>query len=438
MSDRLGVAVGSGEIRAAYVERRGGRIRVRRALRVPCPGLGTLDEALREVHERLVPGRSTPAGVAPPPGEVWLKLLALPPLPAADRARMVEMDADRFFPVRGEPVLVDVPAEGPVAAARAAEIEALVTRVEESLGPVRAVEPAPRAAARGWAALDPSLRRRSFAVLARQGAWWDLAVARGGTLLGHARFLSPEPRALAEALAAAVESGAARPRVLLALDPDDDSAEVAGITVAIEERLPGTVVERRTEIVPGVPASFAPAVGLAVGPEGGLLPAPHRERLRRSARRRTAGWAAAAVLAAGVFFAIGPLGRSRSAAELEAEAARLAPRADTASRLLEEAHRARSRVAFTDSLARARPDWVGILAELTRRLPQGAYLTQLRAQAESRTIEVRGYAGSASAIVPILERSPRFDSVASIEATTRRLVGAVELENFAVRLKVVR
>lgn len=430
MSVRLGLAVGEGELLAAAVEGIGPRARVSATLRVPFAGPTGIEEALRQVGERF---RQPRVALAPAASDVWIKLVALPPLPPADRVRMLEMEAERYFPVRGEPVVVDSPAAGLVTAARAADVEALVLRVEESVGPVRAVVPAPLAAVRAWCALDRSLRGRPFAVVSRRGRWWDLAVARGDVLLGYARFLAPEPRALADALAAAVEPGGLLPRILLV--GEDDAAE---LVAALEGRLPGAIVERRRELVRGVPAELAPAVGLALGPPGGLLPAGHRARLERGAQRRTAAWAGAAALAGLLMLSAGPWTRSRSAAELAAEARRLAPRADSATVLLRQVHDARARVAFTDSLTRARPDWLGALAELTRRLPQGSYLTSLRGDAASGTLEVQGYAGSASAIVPLLEQSPRFSEVESTEPIARRAVGGVELENFSVRLKVGR
>lgn len=433
MSRQVGIVLGMDCVRGVVAARIRGRIRVDAVAAVPFSGSEPVDEVLRELHRRLEPERALPVGLAPPPADSWLKLLPLPPATAADRARMVELEAERFFPVRGEAVVVDVPAQGPVAAAHAAALEAWVARVEEGFGPVRAVEPAARGLVRAFAALDRGLRKRVFAVLLADGRWWDMAIARDGVLLGHARFLAPEPASLADALAVATEPAGMLPRVIVA---GADARDATAVTAALEVRLPGIAVETRDEIAPGVPVAYAPALGLAVSAPGGLLPVAHRARQAGAARRQTAAWALGAMLSVLLFFGAGMLAGRRGAADREAEAARLRPRADSAAVLLEGAHRVGTLIAFTDSVNAAGIDWVGVLAELSRHLPAGAYLTQVQGRADSRTLQVRGYAGNASAIVPLLERSPRFANVESTEPISRRTVGDVELENFHLRLEV--
>jgi len=436
MIRRVGVAVAEGELRTALVERIGSRVRVRGVHRTHIAGARTLDDAIRDAAEVLAPGRRAEVGVALSPRDAWLKLLALPPLPPADRTRLVEMEAERYFPVRGEAVLADASSEGPVAAARADAVEALVGRVEETLGRVVGVEPQARAAVRAWAALQPALGRGVFATVTRTGGWWEVSVARGGTLLGHARLLGAEPEAVADALASAVQQGGVLPRVLIGVDPAEEEWLASRLAGAIEARLPGTVAEACGELAPGVPAEFAAAIGAALAPAGGLLPASHRERLSASGRRRTTAWVGAAALAFLLFLGAGPWREARRAKALEAEAAALAPRADAAAELLERVRRSTATIRFTDSLDAARPRWLDALEELGRRLPPGAYLTEFQADAEKQTVEIRGYAGRASAIVPLLEQSPRFSGVESVEPVTRRTVGSVELENFAIRMQV--
>jgi Tfp pilus assembly protein PilN len=433
MRRTIGIEVTQGFVRAAAVERRRGGAVVRATYGVPLGGGRALDVALADVAAALVEGPAPRCAVAPPPTDAWLKLVTLPPLGAAERARMLELEAERYFPVRGEAVIADAPTEGPVAAVRADVAEALATRVEEVLGPVTALEPAPRAVVRAWATLDPALRDLHFAVVARSGSWWEVAIARGATLLGHARLRGPGPEAAAAALAAAVSGSATAPRVLLA---GEAAGSLAAFHAALAAALPGVQPEARAEMPGGVPADFAAAVGLALAPEGTLLPEAQRVRLQRTARRRTASWVAAAAAAGVLFVAADVFREVRGASATEQRIAAVQADAQAAAADLDRARRAIETVQFTDSLAAARPDWVAVLGELSARLPAGAYTTQFRGRADEGDVEIRGYAGRASSIVPLLERSERFHEVESLETVTRRTVGGVELENFALRFRV--
>jgi hypothetical protein len=433
MRRKLGIEVTQQGVRAAVVQQRRGRVQVL-ATHAAALGAGrTLDDALVDAAGALALDGRLRCGVAPSPADAWLKLVALPPLGDAERARMLELEAERYFPVRGEEIIADAPKHGPVAAVRAAAAEALATRVEETLGAVETLEPAPRAVVRAWAALDPALRGTHFALLTRDGPWWEVVVAHGSALLGYARLYGPGAADAVAALAAAVREAPQPPRVLVAGAATGAFEEVRA---ALAAEVPGVEPEARAELAHGVPAHFAAAVGLALAPAGGLLPEAQRLRLRRGFRRRTAVWLAA-VVAAGVLFIIADVATdARAASTLEQQTAAVQPQAEAAASDLERARRALATVEFTDSLAAARPDWVGVLGELGARLPDGAYVTQFRGRADEDNVEIRGYAGRASSIVPLLEQSPRFREVESLETISRRTVGGVELENFSLRFQV--
>ena len=95
--------------------------------------------------------------------------------------------------------------------------------------------------------------------------------------------------------------------------------------------------------------------------------------------------------------------------QLRAENQKLEPAVSALRREEAELEKARKELAFLSALERRKGEVLRVLDELTRIVPTNAYLSNLRYH--DRVIELQGNAESASALIPVLERSPVFENV---------------------------
>jgi Tfp pilus assembly protein PilN len=95
--------------------------------------------------------------------------------------------------------------------------------------------------------------------------------------------------------------------------------------------------------------------------------------------------------------------------QLQKENQRLSPSVEALRREETQMQKARKEASFLSDLDRRRGDVLRVLDELSRIVPTNAYLSNLRYRAG--VLEIQGNAENASALIPLLERSPVFENV---------------------------
>jgi general secretion pathway protein L len=151
-----------------------------------------------------------------------------------------------------------------------------------------------------------------------------------------------------------------------------------------------------------------PRVELAAGPEGGstlnLLPGEPVQGTRESRLRRVL--ALLALLLAVTAVAI-PLQRQRAAvAKLEADVAAARAEAEESLAMRDRLEQLTRSAQFLEADKSRQPLVVRVLDELTRLVPDQAYITQF--DLHDQTVEVQGFAATASDLIAVLEQSPLF------------------------------
>lgn len=410
-------------------------IGVIRAVRVP-PGRGPIqvmetgwdperpEDAVQVLREGL--GRGAHVSVALAMPLLLVKRLKLPPIPAPDRAAILQLEPQRFFAVRLEDLVAAVRDEDDlVFAAREAPLTQWLTALQ-ALGPVDRVEPSPLALAR---ALGEGKVTDTVVLLdgAARGAGVGMVQIRSGQVT-QARRLYGE---LSDA-AAALSSGESSPAAVMVEPWDEDRART------LAERLPATTAGPLPSVV-DLPSSFLPAYGAARGPDHSLaytlMPDYLRNGIRRR-RRRDLLLAGLAALTALVFAITSVLAwRERSAHAMEAEVQALRGRAAAALALqtqFETMNRQANAIAGVRA-ERAAP--LAVLLALSNRLPPGAYLRSLRVTGGEWQIE--GHAGQAAQLIQVLGAAPEFRGVRFLSATNRIQVDDRTYETFSLAFRFV-
>jgi general secretion pathway protein L len=95
--------------------------------------------------------------------------------------------------------------------------------------------------------------------------------------------------------------------------------------------------------------------------------------------------------------------------QLRAENQKLEPSVAVLRREEAELDKVRKELAFLSGIEQRKGEVLRVLDELTRIVPTNAYLSNLRYH--DRVLELQGNAESASALIPVLERSPVFENV---------------------------
>jgi len=95
--------------------------------------------------------------------------------------------------------------------------------------------------------------------------------------------------------------------------------------------------------------------------------------------------------------------------QLQAENGKLAPAVEALRREENQLERLRKEVTFLSALNQRRGEVLRVIDELSKTIPNNAYLSNLRYR--GGVLEVQGNAENASALIPVLERSPLFENV---------------------------
>ena len=419
MSGRIGIELGARTLRGVRLaDWRGGPMRtVEIEWDRDNPG-----DAVEALREHLGPrGRIVVAVDLP---LLFVKQVKLPPLEAAEKERILRLEPERFFAVRGEDIVAAARADDNLTfAAREAPLAAWVTALE-GLGSVEAIEPGPAALVRALAHGGVT----DAAVL------WDahpdgvaVVVVRDGRVALVRRVFGD-----VEAAARALGDGApVPPRVYLS-----PWSEARARTVAT--CLPGTTPVA-LPAVSDVATPFLPALGAAMaidGPRastGSLAPVDLATRI--GARRRRALAVAAVMCVAALVFAVSSVDawRARALRALEAGLPALRERAAPALALQNEIQAATREVEAIRRVALQRPDPLQVLAALSSRLPAGAYVRSLRSA--GRDWQIDGYAPNAAQLLALLAGTPQLEDVRFLSATTRVTIGDRTYDSFALAFR---
>jgi hypothetical protein len=381
-----------------------------------------IDQVVRGLREQLGQARRVAVAIRLP--LLFAKRVKLPPLPPAERRKILRLEPQRFFPVRLEDLVIAL-GEGELVFAAREDAVAEWTTALEALGPVDLVEPGPVSLARalqsngivdGTAVLDDG-ERGVGVIEIRQGA-----VTAARRLYGPLTAAGPALRS---------DAAASPGHVYLAPWSDDRARTLAphapGATL---EPLPGT---------PTVPPPFLSAYGAALGVgrklDDSLLPDELSARVR-ARRRRDLGFAAVACVAAVVFALVSIDGwRERSVRGLASEVQELQTKAAPALALRNELGILSRQTQAVAQLSAGRPDALKVLLALSTRLPAGAHLRSLRLTGAGWQID--GYAVQAAGVIQALGGAPEFREVHFLSATNRAQVGDRTYESFSVAFRFV-
>jgi hypothetical protein len=354
---------------------------------------------------------------------LFAKHVRLPALPTPEKRRVLSLEPERFFPVRGEDLVLAVRGQDNLVFAMRATLLEPWLEALETIAPVELVEPSPVSLARALGRSDP----RVSTILTEEKGEGVGIVEVGGGRVRRIRRIQSDPVELSAAVAATVEAG---PVYLRPLNGKRGWLPSAAVEMEKAGELPA---------VAGVPASHLAAYGAALGLGGdlgeALLPVDiSRQIIGR--RRRTVAIAALACTLALVFamFSLDAF-RSRTLGKLDAEIARVREQGEEALALERQADALGRETRAVASLDASRIDFVGALAALTRRLPTGAHLQALRSTGADWQID--GYTREAAPLVSVLEEDPRFKDVHFLTATSRVPLGGKTYESFSIALRLV-
>jgi Tfp pilus assembly protein PilN len=381
-------------------------------------------EAVAALRDHL--GRARQVFAAVDLSLLHVKRITLPPVPLEERRRILSLEPDRFFAVRGEEMVFALQPEGDLVFAGAESLVAAWTDALAELGPLERLEPAPIALAR--------------------------AVAKAGSEKGLVLQAGADEATTASRLSGGRVSWVRRLRgdaaqALLRLRDEDETALDGLIYVAPWN----AETERAFEQIEGAQAQPLPAVanldpayltaygaGLATEADWreSLLTAELQQTLSRRRRLRLA--LAAVACAAAFVFAVASLEASRARAEerLDQRIAALQQRAASALALQQRAEALDRQANAVVEIERTRPNPLEGLLELSEEFPGDAWIRSIRSSGGE--VEIDGYARDAAALIPLFENDPRFEDVRFLSGTTRTQFGNETYENFSLALRLVR
>lgn len=433
MSDVLGLLVRDDRLDCAVVRRRPGRARLLAAFSVGADeSLGTaLRARLAELGTRP---RQVHVGL--PRRRAIVKRLELPAVARADLRRMVGFELSRHLPFPPTDALFDFEVlertpGAPVRVLLVACERRLFERLEE---PLRQARLAPRlldVAVHALAVAESSRsgpdRPRMLAVLQVDGPEAELVVVRRRRLLLSRAFPLPaDAPARRAALAAEVERSLG---TLTAEEREElDEVVVRGDGTAAESGWAARPI-RRAAGIPGLSGPIPQEPGLVAAaalalrvPARGLL---RTNLLPEGLRPRPFPWLPAAtgallLLTAGLGALIPVATARRDEAALDAldrRLAELAPRVREVEELTRRVEGARRELETLRGFERDGIRPLPLLRELTELLPADVWLTNL--SLDRKSIELAGFAGSASQLIPLLEGSPSLERVEFTSPVTK-------------------
>ena len=374
-------------------------------------------------------GRVTRVAVAIDLSLLLAKRLKLPPVPASEKRRIVSLEPDRFFAVRGgEELTVVARDQDTLAFAVNEEQLAAWLSALEILGPLDYVEPAPIALTR---ALSEAGVRDAKVVIDRGEAGCVIVdIAHGA--LEDARRVQGTALQFVTALSESGHDGRTMPPIYFEPWDPQRAADLMRQRESLEIRpLPP---------LPGIDPRSLVAYGAALGAGSPLQDAlvPETGARQMQVRRNRPRYVAAAACLAALAFALwsADFARARTERHLDTQLQALADRSSGALALQAEQQRMSREEGVLARAERDRPQQLATLLAVTQRLPEDAHVVMLRAVGANWQLD--GVAGNAARLIPILEGHEGLDSVRFLEATRRVEGGGRIRENFSLALHAVR
>jgi hypothetical protein len=424
---RIGVEIGVRTARAVRLEGLPFRRRVRLAEVTFEPG--AVGEAVAALREQI--GRAPRVAVAVDLPLLFAKHIKLPPVPADEKRRIVALEPERFFPIRGEELVVAARGGGDtlVFATREGPLAAWLAALEP-LGPVELVEPGPVALARAAAAAGVA---RGSIIVDRDGAGVGI-VEVDDARVTQVRRVRGDPPSVAAALADGAPTAGAVADVYLTPWTEERAAALAAPLAPSASPQPLPQERSAVQIAETHLAALGAALGLGGELGEALLSPAVAEGIRRRRRRSAVAAALAFVGAAVLALLASDAARAREAGRLRREAAALRARAESVLTLRAQLDTLDRRARAVAALDATRPDPVRVLRALGERLPRGVYLRLLRANGAEW--EVSGFAPEASSLVPLLEQAPEFEGVRFLTAVASVRLDNRSYESFSLRFRV--
>ena len=419
MNGRMGIELSPGRLRAVRLD---GwvRPRIRTAELDWAPD--TLVAAVTALRSQL--GPVARVALAVDISFLYAKYVKLPPVPAAEKRRIVSLEPERFFPVRAEDLVLSIRDEDNLVFAGRESLLAGWVAAMAPLGTLDRIEPAPVSLAR---ALAGSQLDQATVLLQDQESRIGIVEVRRGEV-GRVQRVG----AAAGEVAAAMSEDGRSPPVVYATSVNGDAVG----------HLASALRPTQVQLLPapaGMSAAHLPAYGAALGVGrdlgGTLLPA---ELARRITRRRLAELALAVLgCVAAVAFSISSLDswRARVLEEAERRVADLRTRTAPVLALQGRAEALARTARGVAAIERGRTDPGRVLLALSERLPRDAYLQAARGTGADWQID--GFARDAARLVPLLEEDPRFENVRFLSATNRLRSGSATYESFSIALHFV-
>lgn len=382
-----GVEIGLDVLRVVV---RSGR-RGARALTMPYTP-DTMDESVARLAATAGPVGNI--GVAIGMAHLHVTQVQLPPVPHAARRQMLTVEPERWFTMAPEtPAAIALTANGELAfAAHGALVDAWVTALQ-AWGPVVRIDAAP------------------------------LAVLRA--VQGSSR----------QTLTTSIEAGAQESGIVEIVD---GSLRSARRLASAATHAPTMTVAVTPPLAPDMDAAYNVALGASIAGDGALatmLLTPTLERqFVGAARRRMAGWLAAASLTAGALVWAAGASRASTLATLDADLVTARTGATEGSGLALRAMSIDREMAAINTTLAARADIQGALAALGARLPRSAVAQRVRIVGTDWQVE--GNAANASQVLAALAAEPQFERVRFLAPSNRFRDGTEDRETFAVAFAV--
>ena len=384
-----------------------------------------------ELGKRQLAPRTVALGLAR--SSVFVKPIDLPSV-GSDLREMVRLNLDGYLPFSAEDApfdFVQLPVEAEatrreepllhvlVAAAEPRVAEAALRIAEEArLRPISLT-----VAAHDLVALTRPERDQKIIWVHRAGASTDILCLVGPTLAFSRTAMNADDQTLPDEVRRSI--GALRWRgcdaVWFSGDVNPDT--LGGLDAPVGE--PAWTARARTRLAElpledlGV-NQLALAVAMAGTRRArplDLLPMNLRPRRLTQAQAITVGIAAATVLVTLAALLIPGVREQRYLSRVNAEISRMDPEVKAVERVVRELERKRKLVATVNGIENAAMRPLPVLRELTDLLPTDAWLTTL--SLDQKGVELTGQAAAASALIPVLENSPRLERVEFASPVTR-------------------
>lgn len=419
MSPRLGLELGREAIRAVLVS--GWPRRSLRCLDVtwdpddPGPAVAALHDAFGTVRQVCV---------AVDTELLRVKRLKLPALPSEERRRILGLEPDRYFAVRGEELVFATRDGDDLVFAMSEPTIASWMEALAGLG-VERIEPGPVALARALESVGVS-----DGLILRGGAGPGVeAIELDDGRLQNARRRYGDLGGAASELTGADVDGM---RAVYLHPWQEETAR------RLAKSLPGRQIKPLPSVGELGPAHLC-AYGATLGTESAWresLLTPELERQHRRRRRnRVLTATASCVLAALFLLASLDAYRVRAERQLDVQIAALRDQASQVLMLQERAAALSREVQAISDIEAERADVLGALLELSRGLPADAWIRTI--QAEPPDWYLDGWARDAAALIPLFENDPRFEDVQFRSATSRAQIGNETYDYFSLALRTV-